>query len=84
LKKVNNEYLVPKLAELEFPCLVIHEDWEFDANSMALPVLASCLVATVIGSRYVYGDWDVAWNVGCFMVGLVTLVVTWARYCVSC
>lgn len=73
----------PLLREIEFRGLLIDEGWMLDSKRVAIPVAVTGLFAAVIAARLVYGDWDVAWNVGCFLVGLASLLCMWVDHAVA-
>lgn len=70
----------PSVAELKFRGLMIEEGWDLHSKHIILPLTTTALLLIVVGARLLYGDWGIAWNVGCFFVALVALSTTWADY----
>ncbi|RFU25457.1 hypothetical protein B7463_g10885, partial [Scytalidium lignicola] len=70
----------PKLSDLEFRGLMIKEELRPDLQRTLLPSTATILFLAVAGAKLIYGDWATAWNVGSFLVSLVTLLWMWASH----
>ncbi|RFU24975.1 hypothetical protein B7463_g11362, partial [Scytalidium lignicola] len=64
----------PKLGELEFCGLLIREGWRLDLQHIILPSMAGFFFLMVVGAKLLYGDWATAWNFGCFLISLATLL----------
>ncbi len=73
----------PKLGELQFQALMIDEDWTPGLQHVVLPLTVTVIFLMVVGAKLVDGDWGTAWNVGCFLVALATLLWMWANHTVS-
>ncbi len=74
----------PKLGELQFHALMIDEDWVPNLQQKVLPFMVTVIfLMVVVGAKLVYGDWGTAWNVGCFLVSLATLLWMWANHTVG-
>ena len=73
----------PNLAELQFRGLHIKEGWMLDSHHWALPLTATFMFLAIVAAKLIYGDWGIVWNVGSFLVALVTLLWMWANHVVS-
>lgn len=68
----------PSVAELRFRGLLIEDGWGPHLHRMILFLATIVLLLMVVGARFMYGDWGVAWTVGCFIVALAGLCMTLA------
>jgi hypothetical protein len=82
LRKIKSWHC-PALGELKFPGLVIKEGCDLHSQHIALPLIMTVLCLIIFGARLLYGDWSIAWNVGCFFVALIGPLGMWIRYVVS-
>ena len=62
---------------------MISEGWKIDSQHVVLPLTATVFFPMVVVAKVVYGDWGTAFNAGCFLVGLATLLSMWANYAVG-
>lgn len=74
LKRLNTWHC-PSLGELPFRAIFIEEGWIFSDFTISLPVVAAGLLLIILGCKFAYGDWGVAWNVGCFFATLAISLV---------
>ncbi len=75
--RMRNAFYRPELGELEFWGLRVEERWNYDSQCMVLPLFTTLSLLIVGVSRLIYGDWDIAWNVGCYFVGLISVLMLW-------
>jgi len=73
----------PKLGELQFRALIIDEDRTRGSQRVVLLLTVMVIFLMVVGAKLAYGDWGTAWNVGCFLVALATLLWMWANHTVG-
>ncbi|PMD37950.1 hypothetical protein L207DRAFT_431552 [Hyaloscypha variabilis F] len=73
----------PKLGELQFRALIIDEDRTRGSQCVVLLLTVVVIFLMVAGAKLAYGDWGTAWNVGCFLVALATLLWMWANHTVA-
>lgn len=74
LRKLD-EWHCPSIGEIPFRAIYIEEVWAFDDFDTILPLVTVILLLIVLSCRAVYGDWGIAWNVGCFFATLATIVL---------
>jgi hypothetical protein len=67
----------PDLGELPFKALMIDDGLGPGSQQVVLLLIVAVCFIIVIGAKLVFGDWGTAWNVGCFLVALVTLSFMW-------
>lgn len=70
-----DEWHYPSLGELPFRAIFIEENWTFSGFTVTLPLAVAVLLLTILGCKFVYGDWGIAWNVGCFFATLAVAVI---------
>lgn len=70
-----NEWHCPSLGELPFRAIYIEETWIFSDFAVTLPLVAAVLLLVILVCKFLYGDWGIAWNVGCFFATLAIALV---------
>lgn len=68
-----NEWHNPSLGEISFKAIYIEDAWTFDELGVALPLVMATMLGIVLACKFVYGDWGIAWNVGCFFATLAAI-----------
>jgi putative Mn2+ efflux pump MntP len=63
----------PRLGDLELRGLLIVDNRILDSMHVVITTLIISLSALVVGARLAFGHWEIAWTVGSFVVGVVTL-----------
>ena len=58
---------------------MIDEVWERDSLCVAVLLTVALVSFMIVGAKLVFGDWGTAWNVGCFVIALVTLLWMWTN-----
>lgn len=53
---------------------MIGDNWEGNLQHMVLLVTVILILLSIAIARLVFDDWDIAWNVGAFFVGLLNLL----------
>ncbi|BCS04873.1 uncharacterized protein AKAW2_80674A [Aspergillus luchuensis] len=69
-----NVWHCPELGEVQFRGLMIGDNWEGNLQHMVLLVTVILILLSIAIARLVFDDWDIAWNVGAFFVGLLNLL----------
>ena len=54
---------------------MIREDWKLNSTQLLLPLITTAFTLMVLGAKLVYDDWGTAWNVGCYLVSLASLLI---------
>lgn len=75
LLQLIDEWNCPSLGMIRFRAILIEETWALDNFGFTFSLVTICILCLVIGCKFAYGDWGIAWNVGCFFATLVTLVL---------
>jgi hypothetical protein len=70
----------PDFGKLSFKALMIDDGLEPGSQQVVLLLTVAVCFIIVIGAKLVFGDWGTAWNVGCFLVALVTLSCMWVTH----
>ena len=78
-----DEWHCPELGELQFRGLNISENWNSNSQHIILPLTVILILLAIIFARFIFNDWGTAWNVGGFLVSLVTLLWMWANHFIS-
>jgi hypothetical protein len=76
-------YHCPELRELKFRGLMIKEGWNLRSSPVLLPLTITILALMVVGARFTFGDWGVAWTFGAFFVALLGVSGQWLKYAVE-
>lgn len=53
---------------------MIGDNWEGNLRHMVLPMAVILILLSVAIARLVFHGWDIAWDVGAFFVGLLSLL----------
>ncbi|KAH7323088.1 hypothetical protein B0I35DRAFT_427074 [Stachybotrys elegans] len=70
----------PDVGELPFNGLSVDVSWTPHLHYILIPSIVSLLMLLVLGARLVYGDWDIAWAVGSFLIALISFFVVWTQH----
>ena len=68
-----DEWHNPSLGEISFRAIYIEDAWVSDELGVALPLVTATILGIVLACKFVYGDWGIAWNVGCFFAALAAI-----------
>lgn len=52
---------------------MIGDNWECNLRYVMLLMMLILTLLSIPFAKLIFNDWDVAWNVGCFFVGLLGL-----------
>lgn len=63
----------PESGEIRFRGLMIRNYWECNQQHALLIIIVILVLLSIPFAKLIFNDWDVAWNVGCFFVGLLGL-----------